>query len=240
MSRKSPNVVRHRSELAVSLNNLGVVFCRANRPAEADSAFERARSLLTMLVRDYPDQLTYSSSWAALLNNQAMALAEAGRHDDALKLYPTAIEAQRNCWERMPDSMAEPLSKMYYNYGQSLRHVGQVWSAAEAAVARREVWRGNGQRLFGVAVELAAIARDDPHALSADGTQKLHQEIIATLELSRGTGWQDTFQLAHDERFTFLRQNERFQQLIASRLDPALDGESRKSDNKSTSHRTER
>jgi serine/threonine protein kinase len=125
MNRKAPSVVRHRSELAVSLNNLGVVFCRAQRPANADSAFERARSLLTTLVRDYPDQFAYSSSWAALLNNQAIALAEAGRHDDALELYPSAIEAQRKCWQRMPDAMGESLSKMYYNYGQSLRHTGR-------------------------------------------------------------------------------------------------------------------
>ena len=48
---------------------------------------------------------------------------------------------------------------MYYNYGQSLRRTGQFAAAAEAALARREVWRGNGQRLFGVAVELAEIAR---------------------------------------------------------------------------------
>jgi tetratricopeptide (TPR) repeat protein len=215
MTRKAPGVVRHRSELAVSWNNLGVVFFRAKRPAEADSAFEQARSLLTNLVRDFPDQLAYSSSWAALLNNQAMALAEAGRHEDALPLYPVAIEAQRICWQQMPDSMSEPLSKMYYNYGQSLRHTGQFSAAVQAAVERRDVWQGNGQRLFGVAVELAEIARASGSALSADETQKLHLEIITALAASRDAGWLEQTNLAEDQRFSFLREYKQFEQLIA-------------------------
>ncbi len=215
MTRKAPGVVRHRSELAASLNNLGVAYCRANRPADADSVFERARALLTTLAHDYPDQLAYSSSWAVLLNNQARALAEAGRHDEALRLYPVAIEAQRKCWQRLPDAMGEPLSKMYYNYGQSLRHAGQLSAATQVALARRGVWRGNGQRLFGVAVELAEIARMNQTDVSNNETRKLHEEVIATLQASRDSGWSDRTPLAEDERFSFLRQNPQFEQLIA-------------------------
>jgi serine/threonine protein kinase/tetratricopeptide (TPR) repeat protein len=238
MIRKAPSVVRHRSELAASLNNLGVVYCRAVRPAEADAAFDRARSLLATLAEDYPDELAYSSSWAVLLNNQAIALAAAGRHQDALELYPTAIETERKCWQRSPDAMGEPLSKMYYNYGQSLRSTGQFAAAAEAAIARRDVWRGNGERLFGVAVELAEIARSMPADVSAGDTRKLHEEIIATLEAARDAGGHDPAQLANDERFTFLRQNQKFERLIAnwSRQSPA--NESRTPGSQPTSYRT--
>ena len=52
------------------------------------------------LATDYPDELAYQSSLAALLNNQALALAGAGRHEQAAAIYPEAIEAQRQSWER--------------------------------------------------------------------------------------------------------------------------------------------
>ena len=109
--------------------------------------------------RDYPDELAYQSSLAALLNNQALALAGAGRHEQAAAIYPEAIEAQRQSWQRAPNSglMQELLSKMYYNEGQSLAALKKWNEAADAAIARREVWQSNGDRLFGVAVELAAI-----------------------------------------------------------------------------------
>jgi tetratricopeptide (TPR) repeat protein len=224
MTRKAPGVVRHRSELAVSLNNLGVAHCRAKQPADADAAFQRARDLLATLAHDYPDQLAYSSSWAALLNNQAMALAEANRHEDALEIYPAAIEAQSQCWQRMPDSMGEPLSKMYYNYGQSLQRTARFAAATDAALARRQIWQQNGQRLFGVAVELAQIASASRDANGDHGSQKadkLTEEIIKTLRAARQNGWYNQSSLATDERFAFLREDRRFEQLIADWDRPA-------------------
>jgi hypothetical protein len=130
----------------------------------------------------------------------------------------------------MPDSMRDPLSKMYYNYGQSLQRTEQISAAIEAAIARREVWRGNGQRLFGVAVELAEIVRSGATGLSTDEMKKLHAEIIATLAASRDTGWEDQLQLAEDDRFAFLRENEQFQQLMTSRVRSSSVAESAKTD----------
>jgi hypothetical protein len=156
-------------------------------------------------------------------------LADAGRHDEALTIYPTAIEIQRECWQRLPDAMCEPLSKMYYNYGRSLQRSGQFTAATDAALARREVWQGNGQRLFGVAVELAEVARSTPSDASNSETRKLHEEIIATLWASRNSGWHDQVQLADDERFAFLRQNQQFEQLIADSMHRPKSFESRSS-----------
>ena len=121
-------MVRYRSDLATSLNNLGVAFCRAGKSAEADAPFGRARDLLSTLADDYADEPAYRSSLAALSNNQALALAGAGRQSDALAIYPQAIEKQREASKRRPEmaSMQEVLSKLYYNYGQSLGAVGAV------------------------------------------------------------------------------------------------------------------
>lgn len=216
MVRKSPAVVRFRSDLAVNLNNLGVAYCKAQKPADADAAFGRARELLATLSDDYPDQIAYSSSLAALLNNQALALAEAGRHADALEIFPNAIAAQRTCWERFPQSslMCDVLSKMYYNYGQSLQKVGRLSDAAAAALTRRDIWRDNGERLVGVAAELAAIDRASRGAAnhSKQNTQDdgILKEVVDTLRQARESGLPKEIDLATDERFAYLKGNKDF------------------------------
>jgi tetratricopeptide (TPR) repeat protein len=219
--RMSPAVVRHRSDLAASLNNLGVAHCRANRAADADAAFDRARTLFATLADDYPDETAYQSSLAALLNNQALALAESGRHEDALRIYSTAIESQRACWQRRQDSplMREVLSKMYYNYGQSLRSAGMLQEAGDAALARRELWRGNGDRLFRVAVELAELGADSRHQYGKANVQTTTwaDEVVATLRLAIDAGWPADIDLRSDERFAHLRSDEKFAALIAER-----------------------
>jgi tetratricopeptide (TPR) repeat protein len=218
--RKSTAVVRHRSELAVSLNNLGVAYCRTAKPAEADAAFGRARELFATLANDYPDELAYSSSLAALLNNQGLALASVGRHADALKIYPAAIEAQRHCRDKGTDSeaMRQLLSKMYYNYGQSLKANGQIAVAVQAALDRRELWKGNGERLLGVASELAeldASVKSRPAASSDVNQKDVTNDVLATLDEAYKSGLPAGLDLAKDERFASLRKNERFAAKIA-------------------------
>jgi serine/threonine protein kinase len=220
MTRKSPAIVRYRSDLAVSLNNLGMAFCQAGKSADADAAFGRAHELFDTLAGDYPDELAYRSSLAALLNNQALALAGMGRHADALRIYPTAIDAQRSCLARVPDSemMRDLLSKMYYNFGQSLRATGQFDKAGEAALARQKLWKGNGDRLLGVAAELAELddalrgqSKDDNMQASA---KKLDDEVLATLDLAYESGWPRTMDLA-EPRFSCLKKSEQFATKIA-------------------------
>ncbi|HEY3395370.1 MAG TPA: serine/threonine-protein kinase [Lacipirellulaceae bacterium] len=221
LARKAPAVVRHRSDLAVSLNNLGVLYCRLEQPDDANAAFARAQQLFTNLAGDYPDELAYRSSFAALINNQALALAEAGRSDEALNIYPAAIESQRAAWAQAPESaiMCDVLSKMYYNYGQSLHAAGRLEEAGQIALARRDIWKGNAQRLFGVAVELAQLdvsSRASTGETTLDGAElSLAEEVVATLWLVHDSGWPGEMDLAADARFAHLHDNEKFAALLA-------------------------
>jgi tetratricopeptide (TPR) repeat protein len=221
MVRKSPAVVRHRSDLAISLNNLGVAFCRAAKATEADAAFARARDLFAELAKDYPDELFYRSSLAAQLNNQALALAGMGRHAEALPIYRDAIEAQQGCRDRAGGSeiMRDLLGKMYYNCGQSLRAQGQWREAVDMALARRELWKGNGDRLLGVAAELADLdaelqVHSDASAKDVT-TPELSEHVLATLQLAYESGWPRAIDLDAEERFACFKKNERFATKIA-------------------------
>jgi tetratricopeptide (TPR) repeat protein len=220
--RKAPVVVRHRSDLAISLNNLGVAYCRAGRDADADEVFGRARQFLVALTEDFPNELAYRTSLAALLNNQALALADAGRIEQALELYPAAIESQQSCFESSPESvmMREVLSKMYYNHREALQKTGRLEEASTAALARRQLWQGNGERLLGVAVELAglgAAARgQNASSISPADLYRLDDEVVATLRQVRQCGFElRKINLVADERFSYLRGHEAFDVLVA-------------------------
>ncbi len=220
LARKSPAVVRHRSDLAISLNNLGVACCRAGESAKADEAFHRARDLFSQLAEDYPDELSYRSSLAAQLNNQALALAGMGRHGEAIEIYPSAIESQRVCQQRIPksDLMRDVLSKMYYNFGQSLR-AERRWSEAEqTALSRRELWNGNGERLLSVAAELAdlraAMLLDDGHD-NAAVARSVDREVLSTLQHSYDRGWPQAVDLNKDKQFAGIRQNAEYAAKVA-------------------------
>jgi tetratricopeptide (TPR) repeat protein len=220
MVRRSPSVVRYRSDLAVSLNNLGVAYCRAADPENADAAFSRARELFAELSTDYPDLLSYQSSLAALLNNQALALADTGRHGEAVAIYREAIAAQESCRDRAPDSatMRELLSKMYYNIGQSLSAERRWNEAADAALSRRKLWSGNGERLLGVAVELAEIdqnARQHMTEYNSAVAQRVENEVVATMQQAFDCGWSHVVDVTAEARFAPLQQNERFAAKVA-------------------------
>lgn len=213
--RKSPAVVRHRSDLAINLNNLGVAYCRAGKVDDSTAPFTRARELFATLASDYPDQLAYGNALAGLLNNQALALAAAERHAQAEVLYEDAIETQHRCWQRSDGSkvMQELLSKMLYNRSRSLTALERWDDAAAMAATRRELWKGNGKRLFAVAVELAGIA-------SAIGDQNqqaraaVEGETIVTLREAFEAGYPRDEALIDDERFGRLRDDPEFLTLL--------------------------
>jgi eukaryotic-like serine/threonine-protein kinase len=224
MVRKAPGIVRSRSDLAISLNNLGMALCRNGRVDDSAQPFDRSRELMATLSGDYPGELTYQTLLAGLLNNQALALAAAGRHQQAVEIYAQGITAQRQVWERAShsDLMRELLSKMYYNEGQSLLVLGKLDEASSAALARRHIWQQDGERLVGVAAELAAIDRaawaqpGPPRKDRADAQLRLNLDtlVIETLSQSMKQGGIKATDLAADERFAYLHDRQSFQNLI--------------------------
>jgi hypothetical protein len=114
--------------------------------------------------------------------------------------------------------MRQLLSKMYYNYGQSLAANGQFADAVQTALDRRDLWKGNGERLLGVATELAELdaSMKSHSAAPSDAIRKdLTNDVITTLDQAYASGWPTSVNLAKDERFAGLRKNQRFAAKIA-------------------------
>jgi len=113
--------------------------------------------------------------------------------------------------------MRELLSKMYYNSGQSLRATGKSDEAMQAALARRLLWKGNSERLVGVAAELAdldAAVASQPDAANAKNLAKaLDDDILATLNQAYEAAGRGQSTLPN--RDTQPKKNERFSAKVA-------------------------
>jgi hypothetical protein len=108
---------------------------------------------------------------------------------------------------------------MQYNQGQSLQQTKRWAEAAAVALGRRELWRENASRLYGVAGELAEIAQQagaadpaEPGRLSRDS---LDREVLTTLRQVLAAGWPPGIDLASDARFDYLNENRDFAKLLA-------------------------
>jgi hypothetical protein len=116
------------------------------------------------------------------------------------------------------------MSKMYYNFGQSLRATEKLDDAMQAALARRQLWKGNSERLIGVAAELAVLNEDarNPSEKTKRKTlaKSLDDVILATLNQAYDSGWPRLIDLA-EPRFASLKKSERFAAKIAELNDRA-------------------
>jgi hypothetical protein len=114
--------------------------------------------------------------------------------------------------------LRELLSKMYFNYRQTLQGAGRFEDAADVAMKRRDLWHDSSERLFGVAAELAELS----HAMGENAQAiDLDQEVVATLQKLQDAGWPPNIDLADDERFDYLKDNQAFAALVAELGDRA-------------------
>jgi serine/threonine protein kinase len=236
--RRAPAVVSYRRDLAVSWNNLGQTLdadSAASNAGKVAEAFAEAERIVAVLVEDFPDELAFRSLYGAVKNNQAMVLEAAGDRQAALAAFEQAIAQQRVAFDRAPkvSDYREHLSKHYYNYGRALRAAGRPDKAAEAALARRELWRGDGRRLGQVTVELAeaAVAVRELTAGDRAGTDELadalENEVEATLREAAAAGC-DLATLRGQSVFQLLRKSTIWSTINAA--PPAANGSEQPAD----------
>ena len=178
--RKAPSVIRFRADVAVSCNNLGRLYSESGDQEAARGPLDEAIGLFEQLVSDYPGELNYRSCLGGALNNRAMASERLGQAAAAETDFRAAIEHQRLAFEGAPDiaRFRQFLSNHYWNLGQFLQRQGRSRKALEIALERKQLWLGDAERLFSVAVELAAAA-------AAEGGEQ------AKPDQPRSDGWAD-------------------------------------------------
>ena len=215
--RAAPNQNTFQRDLAVSFNNLGLVQSQMGQVADADQSFRQALALQERLIRQNPNDIVLSSSLGGIYNNLGIVSEELGQYDEAGTNYRNAVEYQRVAHFNAPDISRYRvfLSKHYFNYGRVMRRLGRADQAVRAALARRELWTGNPERLLTVAEELAlASVSLERNARGEISAEECTTAAIETLQLAVDTGFKLPDDLRLKESFAALRTDRRFVELF--------------------------
>ncbi len=209
----------HR-DLAVSYNNLGLLQNALHETEDAERSFQQALSLQERLVAQHPRDAGLQSSLGGICNNLGTVLEELNRAEAAVEAYERAVEHQTAAHRRAPsvERYRSFLSKHYYNYGRVLRQLGRPEDAIRVALARKELWPDNPQRLFTVAEELAQasqrLASGEQSGVTAQqgaalAVQTLRQAVAAGLVVPTDLGSNGAFAaLKNQAGFAELVKNE--------------------------------
>lgn len=212
----APAQRNYRRDLAVSYNNRGLMQSKLGQPREAEQSFTQALELQLALVAQYPEEIELHSSLGGVYNNLGIVLEEQRDIKDAAVAYKRAVEHQRIAFSRASDvgRYRMFLSRHYYNYGRVLRHLDHPEQAVHSALARRELWPNDPERLFSIAEELAlagaALQRHPREEMTADHCADLAME---TLEQAVDAGLQVPADLSSKESFALLRDHKGFDRL---------------------------
>jgi hypothetical protein len=215
--RKAPLRIRFQSDLAVSCNNLGRLYSESGKHQEAREPLGEAIELFEQLVADYPEELNHRSCLGGAQNNLAMAHQRLGNLDEAEAAFRAAIEHQRFAFDRAPGLVRfrQFLSNHYRNLADLLRQQGRVQEAVDMALARKQLWPGDPERLFSLAVELAmAVAAQPQTEVSPSQDEPLPSEwtevVLNTLHEAVQAGFCDADRIARESGLDLVRDRPEF------------------------------
>lgn len=212
-----------RRDLAVSYNNYGLLQNAQRRTADAERSFQQALSLQAVLVEQDPRDTSLQSSFGGIYNNLGTVLEELHRTEAAAEAYQQAVKHQAAAQQRAP-SVARYrtfLSKHYYTYGRVLRELGRPDEAIRVALARRELWPNDPQRLFTVAEELAlASQRLTGDERSGRTAQQGAALVLETLRQAVAAGLAVPANLGSNAAFAALKNQAGFADLVKNELPP--------------------
>lgn len=213
----APNQNSFQCDLAVSFNNLGLVQSQLGQVVDADHSFREALALQERLIRQNPKDVVLSSSLGGIYNNLGIVSEELGQLAEAGTSYGHAVEYQRAAHFSAPDILRYRvfLSKHYYNYGRVMRRLARGDEAARAALARKELWPDNPERLLTVAEELAmASAILDRNPRGEISSEQCTAAAVETLQQAVDSGFELPDDLLLRDSFAALRTDRRFAELF--------------------------
>jgi len=217
LARAAPAQKCYRHDLAVSFNNLGLTQSSLRQTPDAERSFRQALDLQEALVRQNPNDLDLHSSLGGIYNNLAIVQEELRKLGDAAASYKQAIEHQKVANSQAPKVSRYRvfLSKHYYNYGRVLRRLGRPDEAAQAALARRQLWPKDPQHLVAVAEELASATRllagSKRTGISASQCADL---AVETLKQAMAAGWKPAPDSDWTQSFAAIKDHPGFAALV--------------------------
>jgi tetratricopeptide (TPR) repeat protein len=135
-----------------------MVQSRAGKLVAAESSFQKAAQLQDVLLVAQPNEAETRSNQGSVWNNLASLLDRQQKYGDAEQAYRSAIANQRRALDAVPtnERYRALLSQHYINFARILSKQAKYDASIDAAVARKQLWPKQPERLYSVAQQLAA------------------------------------------------------------------------------------
>ncbi len=220
--KADPTVAQYQYDLAHCHFLAGDIHKAQAHWPDAIGAFRKAQELLEALMRKHPNNLDYAYILGLNLDSLGMTLKETGRLGEATAVLEKAVGHQKTAYGKAPKvrHYRNALNKQYRHLAEAYRAAGRAAEAAAVSLERRELWKGNGRELVGVAGDLARAARvvgRDKAALATEERaerDRYHDLALETLRQAVAGGYKDGAALQRDAAFELLRPRADFQELV--------------------------
>jgi eukaryotic-like serine/threonine-protein kinase len=188
---------------------------RGGRSTEAEDSFQKSAQLQEALLAAQPADAETHSNQGSVWNNLGMLYDQQKRYAEAEKSYRQAIANQQVALDAGPrnDRYRALLNRHYLNLTRNLDKQSKYDAAVQTAVLRKQLWRGNADRLYSIAQQLAATY-DLMHTTSTTqqsqtaclnaATETLREAIAAGLPIDR----------LNDKSLSSLTGSQEFRKLI--------------------------
>ena len=185
--QREPFRIDRRRELAITLNNRGLMETRLQRFEAAEKSLQSAIATQEQILEEVPGDLTGTSQLGGMHNNLGMVYQLQGEDQRAADSYLSGIHLLQIAYTNAPNvqRFRNHLSRTLYNYGRVLRQQGSMNQAAQTAIRRRKLWPNNAKQLIRVSEEIAEAIQFMP----GQRRSRYQREINETLRLAINAGW---------------------------------------------------
>ena len=125
LEEQNPEV--YKVDLAMLLNNLGVLFGNTNEVKQAHSCYEEALQILRKLMEENPE--AYKSDVAATLNNMGALYNTTNGLKQAQTCYEEALHIRRELARKNPEAYKPNVAATLNNLGTLLRDINEFKQA---------------------------------------------------------------------------------------------------------------
>jgi len=209
---QAPALGERRRALAVSYNNLGMAETEMNELDRAEASFREALAQQEALSADAAKRLEVQCCFGGIHNNLGMVLERAARGNEAIEQYQLAVKHQRSAFDAAANKETYRfyLSKHLGNLGRALRGANRGREAVDAALARRDLWSGDPERLLSVAEELALAGQ----ILEGAEGERCERLVVETLQSASSAGATLSAELLERASFAAVRDNPQLKALV--------------------------
>jgi serine/threonine-protein kinase len=212
-----PNIRRYALEFAATRQKVGDFQLHAGEFTKAKDSYTEAREFLEHVAADAPDDAEVSGRVGTALKNEAVALAEQHKSEDAVRLLehaltiltplgtPATAEAQNR----------EKLSEALWQLGRVYQALNQPANVAQVEARRKELWKGRpGGELATLALAESARAALTGYGnapVSGPAKSILDRDLdlaAADLGLAVANGFKDLAMLKAHPEFEILQNHE--------------------------------